>query len=242
MWNFSDSNGSLKRDLEVATGQSVAKEGALLVRVLEAGIQKVQPAAGSSTEIPVGFAVLDNENFSTDVRVESITVPSSGPYVVTLSHADIVGTSPNCEVRVQPASGSDYTQVAGAPAATQFQVSSASAGQITFNSAQAGAVLTVYYRFNLTVAEAALINPGTRSPNNTASAMFKHVTVLSGHGEVYTKEYAANIDFSTGTLKSAAGGLITMGGSGADLSALMHVIKLPSADDATLGLAFNLKV
>jgi len=253
MFNFRDSNTTLKRTKDVAAASTVAVEGALLIRALEGGVEKVKPSTGTgSGEIPVGFALLDNETFTQNVLVETVHVPAAGPYTVTLSHGLLAGTGPaSYEVMVMPASGTPYTQEAGAGATLKFEVTTAATGLLTFNAANAGVALTVQYRVNLLASEAQQQGmglstsdggPGVRSINNTASAQFKSVTVYTGHGEIFTKEFDAAANWNSGVISTMPGnpGRLTMGGGGTDVSAFMRVIKVPTVDDPHLGLAINM--
>ncbi len=245
MFNFRDSNVTLKRIKDVALASTVAKEGSLMMSVLEDGVEKVAPCAGGAGEVPVGFSMLDNESFVDDVAVETITVPATAPYTVTLTNGNIAGTGPaSYEVRVP-----GVTQNA-AVGAGQFAVTNVSGGVLTFNVAQAGTSYTVTYRFNLTAAQAlqrgltgntADGGPGQRAINNLSSAQFKQVTVMSGHGEIFTKEFDVLVDWSAAapTIKTAAGGRVTIGGAGTTLTQV-RVIKVPTEADPHLGLAIDM--
>ena len=237
MFNFRDSHTTLERSKDVATGSTVSAEGLVLVGVLEGGVEKVKPATGAGSEKVVGFSKLDNESLTHDAKVERVTIPSSSPYTVQLSHGLVDGSGPTSyEARVQlVSSGVDWAQHA-TPDAQKFKVSDATAGVLTFNSADAGKVVDVFYRYTLTAVEATQLVPGVRTINNAAAAQLKMVTVMGGHGEVYTKEFDITKDYSTGTLGTLAGGKITLS-AGTDLSALgWQVIKLPDSVDAHLGL------
>ena len=245
MFSFRDSHTTVERSKSVATGSTVPAEGVVLVGVLEGGVEKVKPATGAASEKVVGFSKLDNESLTFNVKVESVQVPAVSPYVVKLTHGSIAGTGPSTyDVRVQPATGSDYVQdgSGGHPITLEFKVSDAAGGELTFHSSNAGVVLKVYYKYNLTALEASQIVPGVRSVNNTASAILNACVAMGGTGEIYTKEYDVTKDYSTGTLKTLAGGKLTIGGSGTDVSALMRVIKLPDATDAHLGVAINVAI
>ncbi len=237
--NFRDSSTLLERTRSIATGSTVTREGLVLVGVLEGGVEVVKPATGASGEAVVGFSKLDSEALLEDVKVEVITVPSSSPYVVTLAKGNLYGSGPiSYEVRVEGPSA-DWPQDA-TPDGDDFAVTDASSGELTFHSSNAGDEVTVYYRFELLASEAIQVIPGQRSVNNTAAQFLRQVVVKGGKGEVFTKEFDATADFTTGTLKTLADGKITMGGSGTDLTALgWRVIKTPDTNDGFLGLAIN---
>jgi hypothetical protein len=240
------SHFSLSLQKDVATGQTVDREGVCLRSVLEAGEEKVQKAdAAAATYAIAGFAISDNETIGIIPVVEEFTIPAApGPYTVQLAHASLVGTAPNSSVRVYNVTGSaDMTEVAGAPAATQFQPA-VTTGVLTFNVAQAGNSIRVWYRANLTVAEARL-RYFQRNINNDAGAIFNTVVVGGGTGEIYTAEYDTNVDWSTAIpgganpIKTGADGILTIGGAGTDIPG-GKVIHVPDVDQPYLGLAFNL--
>lgn len=237
---------SLSLQKDVATGQVIDREGVVLRSVLEAGEEKVQKAdGGAATYAIAGFAVSDNETIGIIPVVEDFTVPAApGPYTVQLAHTSIVGpAAPNSSVRVMEVGGSDLTEVAGAPGAAQFQPN-LTTGVLTFNVAQAGISIRVWYRANLTVAEARL-RYFQRNINNDAGVLFSTVVVGTGTGEIYTAEYDTNDDWSTGYPAAAnpvltgADGILTLAGSGTAIPGA-KVIHVPDLDQPYLGIAFNL--
>ncbi|MBU0846498.1 hypothetical protein KKH23_04860, partial [Patescibacteria group bacterium] len=83
-----------------------------------------------------------------------------------------------------------------------------------------------------------------RHPNNTGGALFNQVGVMCGHGEMYTSEYNASINWagmSGMTAIVSANGVITSGAAGA-ANCVGAVIKAPTSSDATLGIAFNVNI
>lgn len=246
MMNFRDSHTSIERSKPIATGSSVPREGVVLVGVLEGGVEVVKPATGTGTdEVVVGFSKLDSESFTTDVHVEQITIPAvaddGGDFLVKLQHGGITGSgATSYDIRIVLNGGSPMVQDASPDASGDFYVSDPLSGELAFHSADKGKTATVYYKRNLTAVEAQRVTPGVRSINNAAAAQLGTCTVKGGVGEIYTKEYDVNADFSTGTLTVMAGGVLTMDGAGTDLSGMMRVIKLPDANDAHLGLAINI--
>lgn len=223
---------------QVATGQTVTKEGLVLVSVLDSGIEKVRLSQGNSTERPVGFSTSDNQTIDSLPKAETKVVPASpGPYTVTLAKAPM-GAFGSSTVSVQASNGSLLTEVASGPATGEFSVNYTT-GVITFNSAQAGLTYLIGYRAALTVAEARQLFY-QRNINNTAGAIFNQVGLMTGEGEMYTYEYDTAANWS-GTsdrqVRTAANGLITIGGSNAIVGLL---IKSPTSDDASVGVKFNL--
>lgn len=239
------SHFSLNLQKDVASGQVVDREGVVLRSVLEAGAEKVQKADGSASTYSIaGFAISDNETIGIIPVVEDFTIPAApGPYTVQLAHTSIVGTVPNSSIRVMEVGGSDWTESATAPSTTQFQPV-VTTGVITFAAADAGKSVRVWYRANLTVAEARL-RYFQRNINNDAGAIFNTVVVGSGTGEIFTAEYDTNVDWSTakpgstGVITSGADGILTIGGSGTAIPGA-KVVHVPDIDQPYLGIAFNL--
>ena len=238
------SHFSLSLQKYVAAGQVVDREGVVLRSVLENGEGRVQKADDSAATYQIaGFAISDNETIGIIPAVEDFTIPAApGPYTVQLAHTSIVGTAPNSSVRVMEIGGSDWTEVAGAPAATQFQPT-VGTGVVTFNSADAGKSVRIWYRANLTVAEARL-RFFQRNVNNEAGALFNTVVVGSGTGEIWTAEYDTNVDWSTAypganPILTGPDGILTIGGGGTAIPG-GKVIHVPNVDQPYLGIAFNL--
>ncbi len=243
-YDLTKTHYSLSLQKDVASGQTVDREGVVLRSVLEAGVEKVQKADDSAaTHIIAGFAVSDNETIGVMPAVLDAVIPAApGPYTVQLK-TNIVGTPPNSSIRVAEVGGSDFTEVTTAPNAGEFQPN-VSTGVLTFNSGDAGKSITVWYRHNLTVAESRQ-RFFQRNVNNEAGALFNTVVVGGGSGEVWTFEYDTNVDWTTakpgGTADITTGpdGILTIGGTGTPIPG-GKVVHVPDSDDAALGLAFNL--
>jgi hypothetical protein len=244
-YDLKRSHFSMSLQKYVSAGNTVDREGVVLRSVLEAGEERVQKAdATASTYQIAGFAISDNETIGIIPVVEEFTIPAApGPYTVQLAHTSLVGTAPNSSVRVNNiTAAADMTEVAGAPAATQFQPNVAT-GVLTFNVAEAGNSIRVWYRANLTVAEARL-RYFQRNINNDAGAIFNTVVVGSGSGEIYTAEYDTNVDWTTAypganPILTGADGILTIGGGGTAIPG-GKVIHVPDVDQPYLGIAFNL--
>lgn len=238
MFDLIKTHFSLTLEKQVATAQTVNPEGVLLTSLLESGEERVAMTAGGGADVPCGFAISDNQTISTDVAVEEIVVPATAPYIVQMEHTALYGTIPNAEIRAYDVAGAtDLTQSAGAPGAGDFQPSVTNL--LTFNIAEAGKSVTVYYRYSLTVAEA-VQKYYDRSVNNQASAIFNQVGVGGGTGEIYTSEFVMSEDWSGGgTIYSGAAGKVTLTAGGADMSTQLRVIHVPSVEDPFLGLALK---
>lgn len=240
MFDLKKSFSSLVRELPVATGQSVAKEGLCLVKVMESGVAKVKPSTGASTDIFCGFSTSDNESITTQPRVEQVTVPSSSPYTIQLSSTTPAGSGPaSYEIRVYNASTTtEFSQVATIVGANQFVLSST--GVLTVSGTYAGDTLDVYWRVNLSALEAQTLFY-QRHPNNTAGSILNQVGVMCGHGEMYTYQYNASVNWGSvtaGNVICGASGIVTSGAAGS-YNTVGEIIKVPDTSDASLGIAFN---
>lgn len=241
------SHFSLTLQKDVATGQVVDREGVVLRSVLVGGEEMVQKADGSAATYAIaGFAISDNETIGIIPVVEDFTIPATpGPYEVQLAHTSIVGPAvPDSSVRVMEIGGSDYAEETAPPSGTGKFTPDLTTGVVTFHSADQGKSVRIWYRANLTVAEARL-RYFQRNINNDAGAVFSSVCVGTGTGEIYTAEYDTNVDWSTaipgGTaaIKTGADGILTIGGSGTDIPG-GKVVHVPNVDQPYLGIAFNL--
>lgn len=241
------SHFSLNLQKDVAAGQLVDREGTVLRSVLENGEEKVQLADGSAANYRVaGFAISDNETIGVIPMVEEAVIPANpGPYTIQLKYTSLVGTAPNSAVRVYDITDdTDLTETASlSPGAGQFNPNVAT-GLLTFNVAEESHAIRVFYRANLTVAQAKL-KYFERFVNNTAGQFYNTVVVGSGTGEVFTAEYDTNVDWTTawpaGTADILTGpnGILTIGGGGTPIPGA-KVIHVPNVDNAMLGISFNL--
>lgn len=243
-YDLKRSHFSLVLEKEVTAGSVITEEGVLLVSVLDAatGTEKVQPSAGSGTEVIAGFAIRDNADHATTSEVETVTVPSAAPYTVQLRNNNLVAGTPGDGSTAQLSAMDGTTQMtndddtsSGAGAVGVDDVS----GLLNFNVGDAGKSIVVTYRYNLTVAESRL-KFYQRNINNEASTLFSQVGVGQGHGEVFTDQFDATVDWSVaGTaVTSGAGGQLVSGGGGKDLDA--RVISVPNVNNPLLGISFDI--
>jgi len=223
--------------LPLAMGASVTDEGQGMIAVLEDGIEKVKPSAGAANEVFAGFAHFRTVNDTTTKPVvEEATVPAAAAYVVELAHNNLIAG----QIRVYDVAGdADLTLVVGAPAAGEYSLDAVS-GTVTFNAAEAGRAMVVYYRYNLTVAESKMYY--YEAPTNYPDAnLFQTVGVYKGKGRIFTSLYNQAIDWSaTGlTIRLGANGILTAAGSGAVVPGA-RVVKVPGTGigNEMLGIEF----
>lgn len=210
----------------VATGVEISEEGQGLVAVLEGGVEKVQPALGSASEKIVGFAQFRQKDFSTAAVVEDHVIPSAAPYTVELGKSLLI----DGQVRVVGASPDsiDYTN-----------------GTLTFLVGDKSKSVRVYYRHDLTVADAKQMY--YEAPTNMPDPnFFSQVGVGKGKGRLFTMFYDQSIDWaSAATVPAlAVGGLITHtvheGTTTCTAIPNGRVVNVPTPADPFLGVEFLL--
>ncbi len=229
----------------VATGETITEEGVLLQATLDAstGTEVVAVATADSGLQIAGFAIRDNADNSTTSVVENGTIPATGTLTIQLSNNNLVASTPGdgstSSMRVVASSTGNLTLVDAASPASGQCANEPATGLLTFHEDEAGQTVVVTYRYNLTVAEARLLF-FQRNINNEAGALFGQVGCGHGHGEIYTDQFDATIDWSTvavGAIHSADDGLVSeTGGTAIDA----RVISVPNVNNPLLGLAFNI--
>jgi len=241
-YDLKRSHFSLVLEKSVKAGSVITEEGVLLRSELDAatGVEVVLLTTGSS-DVIAGFAIRDNADHATTSEVESVTVPSTGPFEVQLRQNNLVAATPG------DGSTAALSAMDGTSQMTNDDDTSGGAGQVgvddvtgllNFNVADAGKTIVVTYRYNLTVAESRL-KFFQRNINNEASTLFGQVGVGQGHGEVFTDQFDATIDWSVAVdVRSAADGQLTEGGGGTPLDA--RVVSVPNVNNPLLGIAFDL--
>lgn len=244
-YDLKRSHFSIILEKKVSTGSVVTEEGVILVAVLDptTGEEVVQLAAGTSGEVTAGFAIRDNADNATTSVVEEGTVPSSGNLEIQLDNNNLVASTPGdgstAQARVVASTSGALTLVDGStPTSGQVGLEPLT-GLLTFNTAQSGEDVTVTYRFNLTVAESRLLF-FQRNINNESGALFGQTGVGHGHGEIFTDQFDATVDWSVAGQGqwTGANGQIVGTGPGARLDS--RVISVPNVNNPLLGLAFDI--
>tara|TARA_R100000656_G_scaffold104176_1_gene76091 strand:- start:120530 stop:121234 length:705 start_codon:yes stop_codon:yes gene_type:complete len=218
------------RERPLAAGATITEEAQCLVYVDAGdGTMAVQPSAGAGGERFAGFALTDSMSYVTAPVVEELVVPTGGG-TSTLAHSSLVAGS---TYAVASTSGA-LTEAASPPAAGQYSVDD-SAGTAEFNAAQAGETVTIYYRYQPTLAEI-LATEHERSINNRAQELFSQVSVI-GDGsefEIFTTVYDSSQAYAVGgALYTGAAGLVTSAAGGTEIG---FCSKVPSVGDAMLGV------
>jgi len=232
--------------LPVATGKTVSEEGQGLVAVMEGGIEKVQPSEAAVGEKVVGFAMFRQKTFATAAVVEDHIIPTAAPFVIELGKQHLIAG----QIRVlNLVAGGDFTPAAAPPvvAAGQFLVDLVH-GTVEFNGpADKGKTVRVFYRYDLTVAEA--LQQFYEAPTNHPDPnFFSQVGVGKGKGRIFTMLYDQSVDWSNpavvpalaGAAPGVVGGTICNGGAGPAIPGPARVVQVPSPTDPYLGIEFLL--
>lgn len=212
----------------VAQGYLISAEGQALVADYSDGVFGVKPSEGAEGEQFVGVAMSQQLTVEYMPKVEDLSVPATGTYVVHLENTPVSGSlaviSPVAGVLTSgtPATGEDKYSISGTT--------------ITVNSARASESLRVSYRYSPTVVEAKAIQ-GDIPPGGSAGILLGTVGVIR-RGDVYTSEYDTTVDWSDPVaVYLADNGLFTTD-SNSDTATKVNatVISIPSASNPFLGL------
>lgn len=209
----------------VATGATVAAEGAALVRAAGASASGVTVSQGSSGEIFAGFSFAGVSAapfpLTSTTKAESFTVPSSG--TVSLAFTPISG-----QVLVYDKTTSAVVPISGGVTVVNN----------TVNGLTSGDSVLVTYKYNLTVIQAIALQ-GDVQPGGYIGARIGQIGLIK-RGMVYTDQFDASKDWSNVAkdgILLGAGGIVTTSGSGVAISGA-YVIALPTQDVPFLGFEF----
>jgi hypothetical protein len=197
-----------------------------------AGTPIVKPTAGGAdTESFIGLLAVKRAPQATKLEVEVVTVPATSPYTRTLSYTPVGAP------QIRTAAGVAIVPDANASLADgEYTISGAT---ITFHSAQAGVVMTVTYKRNLTVLEQrALEGDGAEPGVIKAHVAVGSVGILS-HGIFYTDMVDQSAAWYAATastvVKGGANGLLQIAGTGATVRDAV-VLQFPTANVPFVGL------
>jgi hypothetical protein len=217
-------------------------EGVALNIINQSGVGVLTLTASAASTDKFGGASRSQWNTpTTGIYFDTLTVPSSSPYTATLSNA-LAGTGTEILLYNTTASAYITPQTAAAPATGYAQVANGST-TVTFNSAQAGATVTVQYRYNLTAAQALALTgngiPGFSPPQVTG------VLDTIRQGIVYTDQFDASKDWTTwaggsGSVLVGNAGQFTLGATGSNaVVPNAVVVAAPTSTLPFLGLYYN---
>jgi len=237
MYNRELSLFGLYEEKSLAAGVTVSAEGQLLVALQQGGVEVVQPCLGVASEVPVGFSVSTRLLIGQEVLALQVTIPSVGPFTVTLNNATNIVTG---QVLVF-SSTTTFTNVTPAgPATTQYSVDYVN-GILTFAAADAGTAVTVFLKHNLTIAASRTLYREGFLFNARAFDVYGKIDCASGKGYIYTDQYDVSASYATGPLKTFAGGLVSTAGSGTTIPVTQaRIISQPTVSNPFLGIEFNI--
>ncbi len=244
--NLNESRLDKKRDATLDSAYTgVLERGMVMVysgNVSATGEQMVIPSVGSTTEIVAGILWLSETSQESIPTIETLDIPSSAAYTVTLKNTPIGLT----DLLVQRTdTNAELTVVAGAPGAGEVGL----VGKIlTADSALTGVEIRVTYRYTITAVELAR-RGGRRSVNQGAERLYALATLCYGNMRLMTSCFDVNVIISAdpdvaanNVLRTAASGRVTVGGSNTVLGRCFQnpVLKLtPGIEQAFIGLECN---
>jgi hypothetical protein len=226
MLNFQESRIMQTIERPVASGATVTAEGQALVNDTTGGVAGVKPATGASTELFMGVALSQQ---LTPLYLPFIERQTVAALAVTCSNTPAAGT-----IRVYNVTKAAVV-TAGAGAG-QYGISGAVITIVTGGTTVNTDVLEISYRYSPTTLQVRSIQ-GDIPPGGAAGLTLNSVGVIT-QGDVVTTEFDTAVDWTAAnpTIKLAANGLFTIGGSGPTVDC--KIIKVPASGDAFLGLHF----
>ena len=201
--------------LVAAASPAVIDEGKILCEIVENGVAKVTLVASpSGSEKIAGVSLLPYAIPSVTNSNEQFTVPASGSLIFSLKNTNLVSG----QNRAIVIGGSDLildeSNFLATPATGNAKIDLVG-GRIKFAAGDAGKVVNLIYRYNLTVQQA-LLKYGQRSINNqNLVASLGMLGVAKGYIEISTDQFDVTKDYTTGAdLNLGDNGIITIGGAG----------------------------
>lgn len=212
-------------EFPLAAGVTMVAEGVAMVGGFTSGVFGVQPSSAATGKF-MGFALMQTSAIpavqTSVIRTERLTtVNSSGDGVVTLQRTPV---------------GKVLARTVSTGVAFSDGDTAESGNTITLTGAGAGVVVDVTYRHALTVEESRN-RYGDPKPEGYSGNILRQVGVAQT-GIVFTDQFDPAIDWATAaTVNLGANGIITSGGAGSAIDAV--VVSLPSVEYPYLGLQFN---
>jgi len=214
------SSAAFTQDLLVAQRSSTAAPD---------GGSLVEPFDNSSKEV-LGMVQVDKPSaVYVPVAGETAQVPSVAPFVIQLAYTNIVVGS----VSIYNKTTAAYLVPPG-----NFTFVPATGVITLLGGFSADDELVIAYRYEPTMAEVLSLF-GESFDFRNASDIFQQVPILAGKCEIYTLQYDTASEWALNTaVKITAGAILTQTGTGwtwADA----QIIKLPTAGDPFLGVAYD---
>jgi len=190
----------------------------------------VQPGSGNAGAFYAGAALNVYTRPSTGVWVDTLVV-SSTTYSVTLTQIPTMASAISVV-----ANGVQFTQTAAAPTAFQYMVGGTNGQTLTFNASMAGVMLTITYRYSLSIQQAEIFVGDGIAGGYSPSAVTGTVGVIE-RGIFFTSDFTTGTYWGAGNVTDvtlAAGGLYSAGGAGASVPGTVY--QIPTTDIPFLGL------
>lgn len=214
----------------LAAAQTCSVEGLCMISIIETGEERVKASANGSSDKYIGFSYGEVLSPVTKSYVETVVVPSGSPYTVTLKHNNLVASN---IFAYDNTNTQALTEGNPATTANNYSVVDAT-GIMTFHSGQAGASVTVTYRYSPTAQELIMEDTLTITTQK-ATDVLGQIGLAMG-GEIYTDQYDAAVNWATSTTPEVGNaGIVTEGGSSAAIPNCT-VIHVPTASNPFLGL------
>lgn len=220
----------------LSSGVSPAEEGLLMFLDVTATPTPTLKVGDADDVAFYGFAVTQDLRYATEAAVENLGIPSSSPYTLTLdlpTGSTLVAT----QISIYDVTGSATLTEGSASNSGEYAAVDAT-GVVTFNSAQAGHNVNVYYRYSLTTAMARLLF--FESFTNAQYMLDEgEIAVMQGSGQIFTTSFDA-ADVAAAALGAVvycdANGLATTtDGGGSEVGVIESK---PSTSDKYLGISF----
>ena len=229
MIQFQDSKFGSSEELPIMVGATVTAEGQALVADYTGGVFGVKPSAGAAGEQFVGVSLSQQLTILYLPYVERLTVAA---LAVTTSFTPAAGT-----IRVYNVTRA--AAVAAGAGAGQYGISGAVITVVTGGATVNTDVLEVSYRYSPSTVQARAVQGDI--PAGGSAALTLGTTGVVTSGTIVNSEFDTSVDWSANptTVKLAAGGLFTVGGSGINVPNC-HVTQVPSASNPFLGLRFSI--
>lgn len=212
-------------EFPLADGVTMIAEGVAMVGAMTGGVFGVSPSSAATGKF-MGFALMQTTAVpavqTSATRVERLTTAdSSGDGVVTLARTPV---------------GKVLARTVSTAVAFSDGDTAESGNTVTLTGAGAGVVVDVTYRYALSVLESRN-RYGDPKPQGFSGNTLRQVGVAQT-GIVYTDQFDPAVDWATAaTINLGANGILTTGGSGSAIDAV--VVSLPSIEYPYLGLEFN---
>ena len=226
MFDLNRSSIMESRLMEVASTVGNLEEGVPMIHILENGKGVIAKAAGAAGEKFAGISHSKHIRPTKGRMVETLTVPASGTFAVSLSRTP---TGAAADRGVFNAAGVALSSQASVTTNAQYNLTGK---VVTVHADLAGQDVTVQYEYEFSATESALMFGSDLAVLDVIAA--KNVGIITV-GHVYTDCYDAAVNWATtASIKLGAGVFTGAAGSGTVVDAV--VISVPAAGDPFLGL------